>query len=155
MVINHLQTGMILQVYLEPVNFLYFVACNVSKPDPRSNPKRGQLGSWYTYIYIYIQYTLRHLLKYDLGVAPPSNSGKERLIGISKPKSVTILVVTVTGRGPHPKYDTYFFKLIVDIVDIIVKCRHVTSIYIYIYLCVCMHISLSLYIYIPLRTVAK
>ena len=53
MVINHLQTGMILQVYLEPVNFLYFVAFNVSKSGLRSNPKRGQLGSWYTYIYIY------------------------------------------------------------------------------------------------------
>ena len=32
---------------------------------------------------------------------PPCNSGKWRLIGIPDPKHVTILVVTVTGRGPY------------------------------------------------------
>ena len=39
---------------------------------------------------------------WNLGVA---NSGKGRFIGIPEPKNAIILVVTVTGRGPHPTWN--------------------------------------------------
>ena len=41
---------------------------------------------------------------------PPSNSGKWRCSSGSPTKNVIILVVTVTGRGPHPIYINIVLK---------------------------------------------